>query len=184
MPQSRSKSSTRTENAAEKGNMRPNDEKSAVQPLLGRRRFLFGAAGLAVVSTGGYLWWRRQAPDHDHPRLGVAEAFAKAQAGEIYLIDIRTPREWRASGVPVGSHQIDMRRDDFLTALNEVTGGSQTAAIALICARGVRSARVTLALAEAGYTNVIDVPEGMLGSAAGPGWLRSNLPVARWEGQA
>lgn len=77
-----------------------------------------------------------------------------------------------------------MRRDDFLTALNEVTGGSQAAAIALICARGVRSARVTLALAEAGYTNVIDVPEGMLGSAAGPGWLRSNLPVARWEGQA
>lgn len=40
MPQSRSKSSTRTENAAEKGNMRPNDEQSAVQPLLGRRRFL------------------------------------------------------------------------------------------------------------------------------------------------
>ena len=30
----------------------------------------------------------------------------------------------------------------------------------------------------------VDVPEGMLGSAAGPGWLRSNLPVARWEGQA
>ncbi|APG46649.1 rhodanese-like domain-containing protein [Phaeobacter porticola] len=153
---------------------------------ISRRGFLRAGAvfsSLTLAGGVGYLWWRRQPPAHDHPRLTVAEAFANAKAQDLFLIDIRTPREWRATGVPVGSHQIDMRRDDFLTALDDVTGGERTAAIALICARGVRSARVTLALDAAGYTNVSDVPEGMLGSAAGVGWLRSNLPVARWSEQ-
>ncbi|MFS4582997.1 rhodanese-like domain-containing protein [Phaeobacter sp. C3_T13_0] len=154
--------------------------------LISRRGLLrLGASfgTLAVAGSAGYIWWRRQPPDHDHPRLSVAEAFAKAKDSELILVDIRTPREWRASGVPVGSHQIDMRRKDFLAALDDVTGGNRSLPLALICARGVRSARVTLALNAAGYSNVIDVPEGMLGSAAGPGWLRSNLPVARWKDQ-
>ncbi|MEK0163197.1 rhodanese-like domain-containing protein [Phaeobacter sp. A36a-5a] len=164
----------------------PAAEAEAGDPLISRRRLLQAGvafAGVAIAGGGGYTWWRRQPPAHDRPRLSVEDAFARAKAGELILVDIRTPREWRASGVPVGSHQIDMRREDFLAALDRVTGGDRSAPLALICARGVRSARVTLALDAAGYTNVIDVPEGMLGSAAGPGWLRSNLPVARWTGQ-
>ncbi|WP_424979051.1 rhodanese-like domain-containing protein [Leisingera sp. S232] len=149
-------------------------------PNLTRRRMLL--AGAAAAAGFGYWWQRRQPPDHDYPRLTAAEAFVQAQAGEIILVDIRTPREWRASGVPAGSHQIDMRRDDFIDALQAVAGPDLAAPVALICARGVRSARITLKLAEAGYTNVIDVPEGMLGSAAGMGWIAGNLPVARWNG--
>jgi hypothetical protein len=34
-------------------------------------------------------------------------------------------------------------------------------------------------LAEAGFTGIVDVPEGMLGSSAGPGWLARDLPVVR-----
>ena len=37
-------------------------------------------------------------------------------------------------------------------------------------------------LSEAGFTQIIDVPEGMLGSAAGPGWLALDLPVRTYEG--
>ncbi|UWQ51164.1 rhodanese-like domain-containing protein [Leisingera caerulea] len=147
---------------------------------LTRRLMLLG--GAAAAGGFGYWWRRRQPPAHDQPRLSAAQAFAAARDGGIILVDIRTPQEWRASGVPVGSHQIDMRRGDFLAALQAVTGPDRAAPVALICARGVRSARMTLALADAGFTNVIDVPEGMLGSAAGPGWIAANLPVARWEG--
>jgi hypothetical protein len=32
-------------------------------------------------------------------------------------------------------------------------------------------------LASAGFTDVLDVPEGMLGSGAGPGWIASALPL-------
>lgn len=147
--------------------------------VLTRRLMLLG--GAAAAAGYGYWWHRRQPPAHDHPRLTAAEAFALAQAGEITLVDIRTPREWRASGVPAGSHQIDMRRPDFIAALQAAAGPDLAAPVALICARGVRSARMTLALAESGYTNVIDVPEGMLGSAAGAGWIAGNLPVSRWQ---
>ena len=78
-----------------------------------------------------------------------------------------------------GEHavRLDMRRDDFVDALLEKTRGSKDVPVALICARGVRSARLNNQLVEAGFTNLIDVPEGMLGSAAGPGWLKRGLPV-------
>ncbi|MDC0660304.1 rhodanese-like domain-containing protein [Leisingera sp. SS27] len=149
-------------------------------PKLTRRLMLLG--GTAAAAGFGFWWQRRQPPDHSHPRLSAAEAYGQAQAGEILLVDVRTPQEWRASGVPVGSHQIDMRREDFIAALQQVAGPDRSVPVALICARGVRSARMTLALTEAGFTHVIDVPEGMLGSAAGPGWIAGNLPVARWNG--
>jgi len=149
---------------------------------LSRRSLLRTGGALAVVSLGAGWWWRRQPPAHNRPRLTPAEAFAKAQSGEITLIDIRTPREWRQTGVPVGAVPIDMRRRDFLQALEQQVAGQRGAAIALICARGVRSARMTNALQAAGFSNVIDVPQGMLGAASGPGWIAGNLPVARWQG--
>ncbi|MEX0304920.1 MAG: rhodanese-like domain-containing protein [Leisingera sp.] len=152
----------------------------ADHPRHTRRFALLG--GIAAAAAAGVWWQRRQPPDHDHPRLTAAEAFAAAWEGEVTLVDIRTPQEWRSSGVPVGSHQIDMRREDFIAALQAAAGPDPAAPVALICARGVRSARLTLALAKAGFTNVVDVPEGMLGSSAGPGWIAGNLPVARWEG--
>lgn len=152
----------------------------AQTPWLTRRTLLLG--GVAAMGVGGYLWWNRQPLDHDQPRLTAAQAFKAARDGDVLLVDIRTPQEWRATGVPVGSHQIDMRREDFLEALRDVTGADVTMPVALICARGGRSARMTQQLAAAGYVNVVDVPEGMLGSAAGPGWINANLPVARWDG--
>ena len=50
-----------------------------------------------------------------------------------------------------------------------------------MCARGVRSRRLTARLTEAGFTNIIDVPEGMLGSSAGPGWLKNDLPTTAYD---
>lgn len=115
--------------------------------------------------------------------LSVADAHAQAAAGDILLIDIRQPREWRATGVGIGAHPLDMRQADFADRLARIAGpGGKNRPIALICARGGRSARLARRLTKAGWTRIIDVPEGMLGSAAGPGWRGAGLPVAPWTG--
>ncbi len=134
--------------------------------------------GLAILA-GGWAAYRElwQAPGYSGDALGAVEAHQMAMAGHVLLIDIRRPDEWRATGLPQGARPIDMRRDDFLAALHAAAGGDLSRPIALICARGVRSARLANRLGAAGFTNVIDVPEGMLGSDAGPGWLAAKLPV-------
>ncbi len=111
--------------------------------------------------------------------LTATQAFAKAATGKITLIDIRTPEEWVETGSGAGARRLDMRRDDFVDALDKILGGDKSRPVALICARGVRSSRLSRALRKGGYTNIIDVPEGMLGSYAGPGWLARGLPVTR-----
>ena len=145
--------------------------------VLTRRRVLTLSA--AAVAAGGYLAWsnaRRTIAD-GATQLSVEDAHASAATGEVLLIDIRTPGEWQSTGIGEGALPLDMRRDDFIDALNAATGGDTSKPVALICARGVRSARMTRRLTDAGYTNLIDVPEGMLGSRAGPGWLAKGLPV-------
>ncbi len=46
--------------------------------------------------------------------LTAPEALDKAEAGEITLIDIRTPPEWRQTGVAAGALTIDMTKKTFV----------------------------------------------------------------------
>ena len=142
------------------------------------RRTVLTGAGAAVVAVGAGGWaYTRDA--FDGAALDPAAAHEAAAAGEITLIDVRRPDEWDATGVPEGAVALDMRRDDFLDALAAAVEGDRSAPVAIICAGGVRSDRVSGRLVAAGFTRVIDVPEGMLGSAAGPGWVERGLPVTR-----
>ncbi len=147
------------------------------------RRWVFLGGGAALATGFAVREYRLIPQDYAGGQLNVADAHAQALSGDILLVDIRTPREWRATGVGEGAYPLDMRRDDFEQALAHLTGGDRSAPVALICARGVRSARLSNRLTEAGFTNVLDVPEGMLGSAAGPGWVRAGLPVQRKTGE-
>ncbi len=151
---------------------------------LGRRGLLVGAG--AVVAAGGVFAanWYNVAAEISGGALSVQDAHAKATAGDILLIDIRRPDEWTTTGVGQGATPLDMRRKDFVDALLALTQGATDAPVALICARGVRSRYLTKQLVSAGFSNIIDVPEGMLGSGAGPGWLRAGLPVSKPEGNA
>ena len=146
-------------------------------PHITRRRIL-GLSAVALVG-GGMAAWSYVNPivAEGTTQLSVEEAHAQATSGDILLIDIRRPDEWKSTGVGEGALPLDMRRDDFIEALNAATGDDRTRPVALICARGVRSARLTQRLSDAGYTQLIDVPEGMLGSRAGPGWVAKGLPV-------
>lgn len=109
--------------------------------------------------------------------MSAADAHSAAQSGALLLIDIRRPDEWRRTGIAEGALPLDMRRPDFLTELDKALGGDRTRTVALICASGVRSARVATALRQMGFADLHDVSEGMTGSRAGPGWLRAGLPV-------
>lgn len=142
---------------------------------LSRRAFLFWAVALAG-GTVVYSFWPRPKAQQ---RLSAEDAHELAAQGQIVLIDIRRPDEWARTGVPEHSIPIDMRRADFTQAVQTASGGKP---VALICARGVRSRRATRRFEDAGITSVIDVPEGMLGSAAGPGWLSKALPISEVGG--
>jgi len=144
---------------------------------ISRRVVLTGAVGATALGSAAFLLRPSAA---EGATLTPTEAFQAAQAGDILFVDIRRPDEWARTGIAQGAVPIDMRRDDF-TQTVIAARYAPTQPIALICARGVRSARVTRLLTEAGLSPIIDVPEGMLGSFAGPGWIKQGLPVYELE---
>lgn len=111
------------------------------------------------------------------PRLSVQDAYAQAKKGEILLIDIRSPEEWRATGIATVATPISMHLRDFYDRLDAAVGGDHGKAVALICSSGGRSAWMQVQLLARGYTNVINVAEGMEGGPNGPGWIKSGLPI-------
>lgn len=109
--------------------------------------------------------------------MSAAQARAAAEAGEIVIVDIRTPAEWTASGIPDVAMPINMQADDFVDRLVALMTEDPNRPIAMICATGGRSGYVTKALEARGVPGLINVSEGMFGSQAGPGWLARGLPV-------
>ena len=144
-------------------------------PKLSRRLLI----GTAITGLGGVAlarWYNIGAREEDG--MNVNTAYAAAIEGRITLIDIRRPDEWAATGIAQGAIPLDMRDPEFAQKLLALVP-APNARIALICARGVRSRHMAGQLTEAGFTNIIDLPEGMLGSGAGPGWLAAGLPVTK-----
>ena len=109
--------------------------------------------------------------------ISAEEARRAALAGEILLIDLRTPAEWRESGIPDAAIGIDVSSPDFVAKFMEAVDGDRTRRVAFICRSGGRSGGASHALAEAGFTQIYDVSEGTHGSGAGPGWLQRGLPT-------
>lgn len=138
------------------------------------------ALATALAAPAGPAWSQALPPN-----LSAADAHAAAVAGRVVLIDIRTPQEWKETGVPASAHAITMHQtqEGFLSALAAATNGSKAAPIALICAVGNRSANLSGWLRRAGYTAISDVGEGMLGGSRGRGWIKAGLPVRPWSGQ-
>lgn len=145
------------------------------------RRLLGILLAAALVAAASFLL---PAPAvADALRIDADAAFRRAAAGELILVDVRTPREWRRTGLPQGSARATLRAPDgddgFLARIAEITGGRHDRPVALICASGVRSAHAARLLRAHGYTAVLDVAEGMLGHGGGTGWLARSLPVQR-----
>lgn len=136
-----------------------------------RRMFLSGAAATILAAKPGVAQSVMTPP----------ELLEAVRRGEVLLVDVRRPDEWSATGIAEGAVPIDLRRSDFIDAV-VAARKSDTMPVVVICARGVRSRRMTRRLTKAGVVPIIDVPEGMMGSSAGPGWIRRGLPITNWSG--
>lgn len=111
--------------------------------------------------------------------LDARSAHAKAVAHELVLVDIRSPGEWRRTGIPASAYAISLDQPPkaFMAALTNVVAGDKTKPLALICATGGRSSDVAGQLRRLGFTNVLDVGDGVAGSRKGPGWINAGLPM-------
>lgn len=139
-----------------------------------RRALLLGALTTSLMTAVS----AQAVPEHNED-LTAPDAHKLAVSGKITLVDIRTPYEWAETGSGQGAHRLDMRRDDFLRQLVHLVGGDPKRVVAIICAHGHRSLRMSRALRNAGFERISDVPEGMAGSRAGPGWIARKLPLVR-----
>ena len=95
----------------------------------------------------------------------------------VPVIDIRTPEEWRETGVIEGSHLLTFfdakGRYDARAWLSELAAiAGRDNAFALICDSGGRSGVVSQALdGQLGYRYVFDVPGGIAQ------WIAENRPT-------
>ena len=132
----------------------------------------------AVLLT---FWVLPLAAQNALPALTANDASELFQRGETVLIDIRQPEEWRQTGVAEGAVRVSMGHPEggegFLRDVLAAVDGDRDAHLVLICRTGNRTSQVVPALRRWGFTRVHHIPEGMLGSRAGPGWIRSGLPV-------
>jgi rhodanese-related sulfurtransferase len=96
----------------------------------------------------------------------------------VPLIDVRTPGEWRETGVIEGSHLLtffdERGRYDaaaWLAELERIAGPDQP--VALICATGGRTTAISFFLdQQVGYDKVYHATEGVIG------WLKQDRAVA------
>lgn len=119
----------------------------------------------------------------DTPLNITPPAAAKLVADkQAILVDIRTPEEWKETGVAEGAHRLDMTDPFFAAKLSRLVDGDRTKPIALICRTANRTRTVQAALMQqGGYTRVINVEGGMIGNSADKGWIAHRLPVKRGE---
>ena len=143
---------------------------------ISRRRFIAAAAATSALPAAA------MARDGGVKVMDPKEVHDRAMKGEILFVDVRTPQEWRQTGVPEGAKPIELA-PTFLAKLNELTGGDKSKPVAFICATGARSNYVAKELAKRGWKNVIDVAGGVFGSPKGKGWKAEGLPMKPYGGK-
>lgn len=138
-----------------------------------RRHLLIGAisAGVAALSLTSLPVWAAETV------LKAPDAYVAAKAGNIILVDIRTPQEWAQTGIAEGAIALDMTDKSFVDNLVKLRSDKPATPIALICRTGNRSGYVFNALNKQGFPNLMDVSEGMAGGRNGKGWIPRGLPT-------
>lgn len=115
----------------------------------------------------------------ERPTMSVREAHEAARSGKVVLVDIRTPEEWRDTGVPEGAIRLDMTHPAFEARLAALRAEHAGKPIALICRTANRTRRVQETLTQRGWRDIVDVRGGLLGDGRNRGWLDEGLPVRR-----
>ena len=132
----------------------------------------------------GFLLWMFS-PMHAFAETWISadQALEQSKAQEIVLIDIRSPSEWKESGLAETAVALSMHERGFLEGLEKIRTENPGKEIALICATGGRTAFIQRELERRNLGTVIDVSEGMFGNPRGKGWIAKGLPVKKWDGK-
>ena len=103
----------------------------------------------------------------------------------LLIIDVRTAKEWKMTGVIPGSILISMHDDNnierksFLEEINLKISSYKSKKIAFICASGSRSKVVMDFFLNEGYKNIYHIPDGIMGRQS-DGWLFSGYPITQY----
>ena len=103
------------------------------------------------------------------PETDVTRAAARAETGEVLLLDVREADEWAAGHAPLAVHAPLSR-----LTLEDVPADRPVVAV---CRSGNRSGQATAALVAAGR-DVVNMAGGM------KSWAAAGLPVVRDDGAA
>ena len=121
----------------------------------------------------------------DNPLLAAREAHALSASGSLTLVDVRTPAEWRAEGLPDGAAAVSLNqtggRQAFLDGILDLVDGDRDRPLAVICNTGIRSSTARAFLERNGFTRIHDVAGGLHGSELGTGWMADGLPMEPCE---
>ena len=124
------------------------------------------------------LFAARSAPADSHI-ITAQHAHERVQAQTLVLVDVRSPAEWRETGVAKGAYRITIHQsvEAFQQMMLETVDNDKDRPVGVICAAGNRSNKARSFLLSIGFSRVFDVNEGMLGNGSGAGWLELGLPV-------
>ncbi len=105
------------------------------------------------------------------PVITVTDALERTKTGDVLLIDVREPDEWRATGSPRGSLRVALQSPDFVNQIREYSNHRKELPIALCCRSGLRGKKAAELLVQDGFDNVSNVEGGMMK------WVSEDLPV-------
>ena len=152
------------------------DSQAGTSFAVSRRTLMMGLTllmGVIVLDAG--------LASANHRIMTADKAKVRLERGQMMLIDVRSPQEWRQTGIAPGASKVTIHDPGglpgFVDAVKATVSGNLDEVIAVICASGGRSTIVHQALPEAGFTRVMNIREGMLGGPYGPGWFPRGLPV-------
>jgi rhodanese-related sulfurtransferase len=128
---------------------------------------LLAVLGLVLAACGGEDD-KESSALATYKTLSVQDAYDQfSKSSSALIVDVRTPDEWAATGVPAGAALIPLPEFEQ-RAPNELPKDKE---IYVICNSGNRSQVAAQILTQSGYQNVININGGI------QNWLLAGLPT-------
>lgn len=113
--------------------------------------------------------------------IEINDAAERFKQDKLKIIDIRTIKEWKMTGVIPGSFLINMHNEDysentfFIEKVEEILNQNNNFNIAFICASGARS-EIAVNFFMKKFNNLYHIPKGILGKER-DGWIYLGFPL-------
>ncbi len=114
--------------------------------------------------------------------ISIDEAEKLYNSNQIKIIDIRTEKEWKMTGVIPNTFLVNMHNEDFtenpnfINIVKDLLNKNLDSKIAFICASGARSEIAANYFKNKKHKNIFHIPTGILGKQE-DGWLYLGLPI-------